>query len=207
MMSPCDFDWNFFHNTLLSEIASAFHFANGAAKCNGVLSAKRHKNDPLNRCCRFQKGSTLEYGYATGVLKRISERASTYGWERYRRNSILNGESETTSVTLSEQFRLSILSIPPAWAHRVNHKFCGQQKARRDASFSDRAANPWPYFRYCLARGQELRTGGCVYGPINASAPQHPLVCGVDDRVAFNSGDIAHDYSQPVHRCDLLCSA
>lgn len=90
-------------------------------------------------------------------------------------------------------------------ANGVDDVGCRKVEPRGDARFAGRASDAGPDLGDLAAGFEQSRTGSAMDGAIDPTAPEHPFVGGVDDRVDRLVGQITlEDVDSHAHRTALM---
>ena len=115
------------------------------------------------------------------------------GGEVHAFATVFPGQLQAGAVAGFQQLRLPVAASVPHRAGGMDDVFCRQAVALGYLGLAGLAAVESAAF--C----QQLRTGGPVYGPVHAAAPQQGAVGGVDYGVGVLLCDVSKDYPDVPH--------
>ena len=105
-------------------------------------------------------------------------------------NLLLARETQGFALARGEQVGCALVAARPKRGDRVDHLARRQPETRRDARFAGRTAHAATRFGQRATGGEQPGPGGAVDCAVDIAAAEQGSVCGIDDRVEVEGGNV-----------------
>jgi hypothetical protein len=148
-------------------------------------AAENDASHAAGRGCQFRRDSPDRD--PCRAVRRIAKDPGRNRRERYRRQAVRGGESESIAVAPREQVLFTVAAAVPHRTDGMDDMFCRQLVAAGDPGVAGVAAAKCPAF---IA---QLRPGGTVDRAVDTAAAEQTPVRRIDDDVDIESRDVGDE--------------